>query len=153
MGLAGNLSGALWQQGRNRKESLQLRHWNLFPPPIPRWLTIDWAVEFPSISAKRKRAWIQTITEKHMKARAKGNDFITNVISANQHFTSTFSMQIFKLQRHGCKLSFLFPLRRQSAPESLLASYNRVYVLSGLNVRAFFPQGQNKLSVIMRCPC
>ena len=70
-----------------------------------------------------------------MKACAKGNDVITNVISANQHFTLTFLMQIFKLQRRGCKLSFLFPLRRQSAPESLLASYNRVYILSGLNLK------------------
>ena len=60
-----------------------------------------------------------------MKACAKGNDVITNVISANQHFTLTFSRQIFKFQRRGCKLSFLYPLRSQSAPESLLASYNR----------------------------
>ena len=29
----------------------------------------------------------------------------------------------FKFQRHSCKLSFLFPPRRQSTPESLLASY------------------------------
>ena len=33
---------------------------------------------------------------------------------------------------------------------------NRVSVLSGLNfrenVRDFYPQGQNKLSIIMRCP-
>ena len=70
-----------------------------------------------------------------MKARAKGNDFITNVISANQHFTSTFTMQIFKLQRRGCKLSFLFPLRCQRALQSLLASYNRVSVLIGLNLK------------------
>ena len=27
----------------------------------------------------------------HAKARAKGNDIITNVISANQHYMSTFS--------------------------------------------------------------
>lgn len=27
----------------------------------------------------------------HVKACAKGNDIITNVISANQHYTSTFS--------------------------------------------------------------
>ena len=66
-----------------------------------------------------------------MKACAKGNAVITNVISANQHVTLTFLIQIFKLQRRGCKLSFLFPLRRQSAPES----YNRVYVLSGLNLK------------------
>ena len=54
---------------------------------------------------------------------AKGNDVVTNVICANQHFTSTFSMQIFKFQGRtcSCKPSFVFPPRRQSAPESLLA--------------------------------
>ena len=31
-----------------------------------------------------------------LKTRAKGNDVIINVISANQHFAATFSMQIFK---------------------------------------------------------
>ena len=36
-----------------------------------------------------------------------GNDVITHVISANQRFTSTFSMQIFKFQRCRYKLSFL----------------------------------------------
>ena len=54
--------------------------------------------------------------EKHVP---RGNDIITNVISANQHFASTFSIQIFKIQRRSCKLSFLFPSRRQSAPEML----------------------------------
>jgi len=44
-------------------------------------------------------------------------------ISTNQHFASTFSMQKFKFLRHSCKLSFLFPPRRQIAPESLLAGY------------------------------
>ena len=44
---------------------------------------------------------------KHWKTRSKNNDVITNVISANQHFASTFSMQIFKFQRRNCKLSFL----------------------------------------------
>ena len=47
------------------------------------------------------------------KTRAKGNDVITNVISANQHFALTFSMQIFQFQIGSCKLSFLFPPRRQ----------------------------------------
>ena len=38
------------------------------------------------------------------------------LMSANQHFTSTFLMQTFKFQhRRSCKLSFLFPSRRQSA--------------------------------------
>ena len=42
---------------------------------------------------------------------AKVNDIITNVISTNQHYALTFSMQIFKFQRCSCKLSFLFPHR------------------------------------------
>ena len=33
---------------------------------------------------------------------------ISNVISADQHFASTFSMQIFKFHRCSCKLYFLF---------------------------------------------
>ena len=44
-------------------------------------------------------------------------------LACEQHFASTFAMQIFKFQRPGSKLSFLFPPRRQSAPESLLADY------------------------------
>ena len=43
------------------------------------------------------------------KTRARGNDVITNVVSANQHFASTFSMQIFKFQRRRFKLSLLLP--------------------------------------------
>ena len=57
------------------------------------------------------------------KIRAKGNDVVTNVICPNQHFASTFSHLIFKFQRRTCccKPSFLFPPRRQGAPDSLLA--------------------------------
>ena len=32
-----------------------------------------------------------------------------------QHFAQTFSMQIFQFQRRSCKISFLFPPRRQCA--------------------------------------
>ena len=63
--------------------------------------------------------------------RHKGNDVITNVISANQHFASTFSMQIFKLQRRTCKLSILFTPRRKSAPEILLAGYTVLLIYNG----------------------
>ena len=34
-------------------------------------------------------------------------------------------MQIFKFQRRTCKLSFLFPRRRQSTPESLIEDHVR----------------------------
>ena len=90
------------------------------PPPIPLWLPVDWAVTFPPISMKWK--WVRMET-KNWKTCSKGNDVITNVILANQHFISTFSMQIFKFQRHSCTLSFLFLPHHQSTQESLLASY------------------------------
>ena len=53
---------------------------------------------------------------KHVKASAKGNDIITFVISANQHLASTLLMQIFRFQRRGCKLSFVFLPHHQGAP-------------------------------------
>ena len=73
------------------------------------------------ISANRREAERSANVSKHWKARVNGNDVITNVISANQHVASTFSMQIFKFQRRSCNLSFLFPPHHQSAPKSLLA--------------------------------
>ena len=47
---------------------------------------------------------------------------LLNVITVNQHFAYTFSMQIFKFQRRSCKLSSLSPPRRQNATENLLAA-------------------------------
>ena len=79
------------------------------PPPIP--------CGYPST----KLSDFSANVNKHWKARAKGNDVIAKVISANQDFASTFSTQIFKFQRCSCKLSFIFPPRRQIAPESFLA--------------------------------
>ena len=58
-----------------------------------------------------------TKVHKRLENKCQSNDIIINVISANQHFTSTFSMQIFKFY----KLSFLFLPRRQGTLESLLA--------------------------------
>ena len=54
------------------------------------------------------------------KTRSKGNAVIINAISANQHFASTFSMQIFKFQRRNCKLSFLLPERPVELARRLL---------------------------------
>ena len=42
------------------------------------------------ISANQHEAEMSTTVNKHWKTHAKGNDIITNVISANQHFASTF---------------------------------------------------------------
>ena len=113
-------ASSLWRRGG--KESLQLRLWNLNStsnsPVAPRRLSFQ-------IFANQREAKTSANVNKHWKTRAKGNDVITNAISANQHFASTFSMQIFKFQRRSCKLSFLFAPRRQSAPETLLAGHHR----------------------------
>ena len=111
------LRGALAAGGK-RKESLQLRLWNLnstsnSPVAAPRRPSCR-------ISANQREAETSASVTNIWKTRAKNNDVITNVISANQHFASTFSTQIFKFQRRKCKLSFLFPPRRQSSPKSLL---------------------------------
>ena len=39
---------------------------------------------------QKKKQKLPEITNKHWKTHAKGNDIITYVISANQHFASTF---------------------------------------------------------------
>ena len=62
------------------------------------------------ISTNQLEAETSANVNKHYwKTPAKGNDVITNDILVNQHFTSTFSMQIFKFQRRGCKLSISCP--------------------------------------------
>ena len=54
-----------------------------------------------------------------LKNTCQGNKVITNVISANQHFVSTFSTQKFKFQRRSCKPSFLFPAPPSELPGEL----------------------------------
>ena len=56
-----------------------------------------------------------------LKANAKGNNVITNVISANQHFASTFLMQIFKFQRRSCKLLLPLPAPPPECPDQYLS--------------------------------
>ena len=105
-------------QGGKRRESLQLHLWNLNStsnsPVAPHWLSCQ-------ISANQHEVETSANVNKHWKTCAKVNDVITYVISANQHFASIFLMQIFKFKWCSCKLFFLFPSCRQSAPESLLA--------------------------------
>ena len=55
------------------------------PPPILLWLPVDW----PDMT--REAETIANVN-KHWKTCAKGNDVITNVIFANQHFALTFLM-------------------------------------------------------------
>ena len=89
---ASKLSGTLWMQGGKRRESLQLHLWNLNStsnsPVAPHQLSCQ-------ISANQHEAGTSVNVNKHCKTCAKGNDVITYVISANQHFASIFLMQIF----------------------------------------------------------
>ena len=90
-------------QGGKRKESLQIHLWNLNSrsnsPVAPHQLRCQ-------ISANQGNAEMSANVNKHSKTHAKGNDVV--VIFTNQHFASTFLMQIFKFQRNSCKFSFLF---------------------------------------------
>ena len=72
-------------------ERLQLRLWNLKStsnsPVAPRRLSCQ-------ISANQREAETNANVNRHWKTRAYGNEVITNVISANQHFASTFDADI-----------------------------------------------------------
>ena len=91
---------------------------------MPLWLPVDWAVQFPPISAKRKRALMykkKKNIEKHVQRVMTSLLMSSPPISISyRHFRCR---SIFKVQRRSCKLSFRFPPRRQSVPESLFAGY------------------------------
>ena len=72
------------------------------------------------ISDNQHEAETSANVNKHWKTRCKGYEVITNVISANEHFASTLSMQIFKFQRRNCKLPFLLPERPGELARRLL---------------------------------
>ena len=80
------------------------------------------------ISTSQHEAEKSANVNKHWKKKgAKGSDVFSSVIYTNQHFASTFLMQIFKFQRHSCKLSFLFLHCHQSALENLFAGYTMLH--------------------------
>ena len=78
------LRGALAAGGK-RKESLQLCLWNLNSPS-----NSPAAPHRPScqISANQRKALTSANVSKHWKIPGKGDNVITYVISANQHFAS-----------------------------------------------------------------
>ena len=97
---ASKLSGVFWRRGGKRKESLQLRLWNLNStsncPVGPRRSSCQ-------IFANQREAETSVNVNKHCKTRCKGKDVIINVTFASQHFASTFLMQIIKFQRRSCR--------------------------------------------------
>ena len=56
--------------------------------------------QIPANQLKRKRLQMETKIE---KTRAKGNDVITNVISANQHLASTLVASSPSYSRHAAR--------------------------------------------------
>ena len=70
--LRGHSGGGAGKERRARNYVSTI--WN--PPPIPLWLSINWAVRFPIMSVKQKWAKMSANIEKHVKDQ-----------SANQHFT------------------------------------------------------------------
>ena len=123
--------GVFWWWGGKRQESLQLHLWNLHSTSN-------------SPVARRRLTWPDPGSgndcnvNKHWKTCAKVNDVITNVISTNLHFASTFLMQQFKFQRHNCKLYFLFLPRCQSTLRacSQSPSYSKISYIWGREGRA-----------------
>ena len=123
------------------KESLQLLLWNLnsnFNSQVaPRRLSCQ-------ISANQCEAETNANVKINRKIRTKGNDVITNVISANQHFASTFSMQIFKFQRRTCRCKFSYFSRPAlRAPRKAYSQAN-----PGLQLRVQFLH--HSISVVCR---
>ena len=123
-------------------------------------LEFEFHLQFPwapcrlscQISANQGEAETSANVNKHWKTRAKGNDVITNVTSANWHFAATFSMQIFKIQWRSCKLFFLFPPRRQSAPERLalrLLVALRIEHVLWKRINVFLPYSNKTLVCIL----
>ena len=91
---------ALWRQGRKRKESLQLRLWNL-NICIEKVDAKSWLAEMIVFSSR----WLVEIWQLIQRGAIEEAELE------------------FKFQRRNCKFSFLFPPRRQSVPKSLLAGY------------------------------
>ena len=99
--------------GREKEgESLQYVSSIWIPPSILLWFPFAWAVRFPPISAKGKRARRKTNIEKH----------VPRVMTSLPMSSAPISIlhRLFRCRYSNPKLSFLFPPHRRSAPESLL---------------------------------
>ena len=104
------LSGVLWRWGGKRKESLQVRLWNL-------------NICIKKVDAKCWLAEMTLVVTSLTLARGFQCPFTFALVSASRWLAeiwqlcrreATGELEVeFKFQRHSCKLSFLFPLRRR----------------------------------------
>ena len=75
------------------------------------------------IFANQCEAETSANVNQHWKTRAKGNDVTTSVISAYQHFASTFWMQMFKFQRRRELARRLSETERSIKSQTLLCTW------------------------------
>ena len=103
----------------------------LIPPPIPLC---------PPPPPPRRLSEAERGNERECKQTLKRHAprVMTSFLVSSSHF----SMHIYKFQRRSCKLSFLFPPRRQGAPESF--SQARETFDSAVYLLCFF-EGSNKV--------
>ena len=113
------LSGVLWNLNSNSNSPVARRR--LEQPDFCQ-----------SAQSRNERECKQTL--KNM-CQARVMIIISNnyIISTNQHFKSTFSIQIFEFQRHSCKRSFLFFFFSRLAQ----GAYSQASVKCGNNMRGF----------------
>ena len=115
------LLGELWRRGGKRKESLHLRLWNLNicveNVEAKCWLA-EMTLVMTSLFLARVFQMFVTL------ALVSASRWLAEIRQLGRRGAATGELEVeFKFQRRSCKLSFLFPPRRQSTPESLLAGY------------------------------
>ena len=120
------LSGALWRWDGKRKDSLQLRLWNL-------------NICIEKVDAKCWLAEMTLVMTLLPLAHVFQCLFTFALVSASRRLAeiwrlsrrgATGELEVeFKFQMRSCKLSFLFPPHRQSAPESLIAGFTESFVI------------------------
>ena len=115
-GPVSKLSGALWQRGRNRKESLQIRLWNL-NIHIKKVDAKCWLPETTLVMTLLPLARVfQCLLTFALVSTVR---WLVEIWQLSQRGATGELEMEFKFQKRSCKLS-LFSPRHHSAPESLL---------------------------------
>ena len=114
---ASKISGALWRRGGKRKESLQLRLWNL---------NSSCGSSSTELSDFRQSARSGNERECKHVPRVMMSSLMSSPPISISHRLFHAGIQIPEMS---CKLSLLFPPRRKSARERLLGNYFSCYQL------------------------
>ena len=138
-------AGALWRRGGKGKESLQLLLWNL-NICIEKVYAKCWLADMTLVVTSLPLARAFTCFSMFVKfALVSASRWLAEIWQLSRRGATGELEAEFKFQRSSCKLSFLFPPRRQSAPESLLAGLEYLMALPAQRKR--LKQTNNT------CPC